>query len=125
MDSLETHTQRLKALSDPLRLRMALLLRQAGELCVCDLVTILERQQSTVSRQLANLKSVGWVASRRDGVWMHYRLVLEKEAPEGRLLEAVAELTSKSRIIQQDRFKLEQLEPACNVTLRCGGSSDT
>jgi ArsR family transcriptional regulator len=66
--------QTLKALSDPIRLRIVLLLQAEGELCVCDLIAVLKLPQSTVSRHLAYLKRSCWVDTRRDGVWMYYSL---------------------------------------------------
>ena len=69
--------QTLKALSDPIRLRIVLLLQAEGELCVCDLMAVLKLPQSTVSRHLAYLKRSCWVDIRRDGVWMYYSLSQE------------------------------------------------
>ena len=63
-----------KALSEPVRLRIVHLLRQRGELCVCDLVDALELPQSAVSRHLAYLRHHGLVAARREGTWMYYQL---------------------------------------------------
>lgn len=62
-----------KALSDETRLRILALLTQ-GELCVCDLMEVLQLPQSTVSRHLAYLRNAGMISDRRDGVWMYYRL---------------------------------------------------
>jgi ArsR family transcriptional regulator len=69
--------QTIKALSDPIRLRIVLLLQSEGELCVCDLMAVLKLPQSTVSRHLAYLKRSCWVDTRREGVWMHYLLSSE------------------------------------------------
>ena len=69
--------QTIKALSDPIRLRIVLLLQAEGELCVCDLMAVLGLPQSTVSRHLAYLKRSCWVDARRQGVWMHYTLSRE------------------------------------------------
>jgi len=69
--------QTLKALSDPIRLRIVLLLQAEGELCVCDLMAVLKLPQSTVSRHLAYLKRSCWVDIRRQGVWMYYQLSRE------------------------------------------------
>lgn len=74
---MKHHTQILKALSDPIRLRIILLLQSEGELCVCDLMAVLGLPQSTVSRHLAYLKRSCWVDIRRQGVWMHYQLSRE------------------------------------------------
>lgn len=69
--------QTIKALSDPIRLRIILLLQAEGELCVCDLMAVLKLPQSTVSRHLAYLKRSCWVDIRREGVWIHYSLSKE------------------------------------------------
>ena len=69
--------QTIKALSDPIRLRIVLLLQAEGELCVCDLMAVLKLPQSTVSRHLAYLKRSCWVDTRREGVWMYYTLSRE------------------------------------------------
>ena len=65
-----------KALADETRLRILALLLE-GELCVCDLMAVLQLPQSTVSRHLAYLKRSCWVDTRRQGVWMYYTLSRE------------------------------------------------
>ncbi len=64
-----------KTLSEPVRLRIIYLLLESGELCVCDLVETLGLSQSVVSRHLAYLRNNGLVSTRREGVWVHYRIV--------------------------------------------------
>jgi ArsR family transcriptional regulator len=70
---MERLAQFFKALSDETRLRIMMLLTQ-GELCVCDLMFVLDEPQSKVSRHLAYLKHSGLTNSKRAGVWMHYCL---------------------------------------------------
>jgi len=62
----------LKALGDPVRLRLFSLLGKHGELCVCHLVDALKLPQSTVSRHLSVLRHAGLVQTRREGKWMYY-----------------------------------------------------
>jgi ArsR family transcriptional regulator, arsenate/arsenite/antimonite-responsive transcriptional repressor len=62
-----------RALSDSTRLRILNLLL-TGELCVCDIVSVLRVPQPTASRHLAYLRKVGLVTVRKDGVWCHYQL---------------------------------------------------
>ncbi len=71
----ETLAALFKTLSEPVRLRIVYLLLSVGELCVCDLVETLGLSQSVVSRHLAYLRNNGLVATRREGVWVHYRIV--------------------------------------------------
>lgn len=62
-----------RALSDLTRLRILNLLR-GGELCVCDLIDVLDLPQSTVSRHLAYLRKTNLVTSRKEGLWHYYQL---------------------------------------------------
>lgn len=86
MESLATL---FKALSDETRLRIVHLLG-AGELCVCDLMHVLDLPQSRISRHLAYLKSAGWIRATRCGKWMHYALNRELPPLESGLLEQLA-----------------------------------
>lgn len=63
------------ALSDPLRIRIAELLRD-NELCVCDLCEALEVAQSKLSFHLRALKDANLVRSRQEGRWIYYSLNL-------------------------------------------------
>jgi ArsR family transcriptional regulator, arsenate/arsenite/antimonite-responsive transcriptional repressor len=64
-----------RALSEPIRLRVIYLLMHRGpELCVCDLVTVLDLPQGTISRHLMQLRYANLVEDRREGVWMYYSL---------------------------------------------------
>lgn len=62
-----------KALADESRLRLLMLLR-GGELCLCQLVEVLDLAPSTVSKHLALLHAAGLVQRRKDGKWHYYRL---------------------------------------------------
>ena len=50
------------------------LLGDTGELCVCDLATVLEMTPAAVSQHLSRLRSGRMVVSRRDGMTIYYRL---------------------------------------------------
>lgn len=63
-----------KALSDPTRLRLVVLLALHGDVCVCVMAEALDEPDFKISRHLRILRSSGIVAARRDGTWMHYRL---------------------------------------------------
>lgn len=66
--------QLFKSLSDETRLSLVLLLREKGELCVCELTSVLKETQPKISRHLALLRENGLLTDRRDGKWIHYRL---------------------------------------------------
>ena len=61
-------------LSHPMRLRALILIKQVGELCVCELTHSLDLAQPVISRHLAQLKEAGILLSRRQGLWIYYRI---------------------------------------------------
>ncbi len=67
-------TQFCRCLGDDIRMALVCLLREHGEVCVCELTAALAAPQPTVSRHLAQLRECGLVIARREGTWMHYRL---------------------------------------------------
>lgn len=73
-ETLRAAAERAKALGDPTRLQVALALREAGELCVCDLAWICERSDKLVSHHARALRGAGLVRSRRDGKMVMYAL---------------------------------------------------
>ena len=68
-----------RALADPTRLHLLNLIADR-EICVCYFVEILGISQPKISRHLAYLRRAGIVAARRQGRWMHYRLVVPQDA---------------------------------------------
>ncbi len=57
------------------RLKILSLLECVGELCVCDLATVLAMTPAAVSQHLSRLRSGGLVGARRDGMTVYYRLL--------------------------------------------------
>ena len=78
-----------RAFSDRTRLRILHMLR-GGELCVCDLVTVIDAPQPKISRHLAYLRRAGLVVSRKDGLWSHYKLAPAISTFHKKLLECLA-----------------------------------
>jgi ArsR family transcriptional regulator len=71
--SVEDLDALFRAFADPTRLRIMNLLA-AGELCVCDIVELLDLPQPTVSRHLAALRRAELVEVAREWKFAHYRL---------------------------------------------------
>ena len=76
----KTAAARARGLSDPTRLMLAASLREADELCVCDLSWIAERAENLVSHHLRELRLAGLVRPRRDGKLVFYSLSEEGRA---------------------------------------------
>ncbi|MGC9517174.1 MAG: ArsR/SmtB family transcription factor [Methanomicrobiales archaeon] len=70
---LENTSGKIKAISDPTRLKIIYLLKE-GELCVCEINFALDKPQSTISHHLNILKNAGFLKGRKEGVWIHYKL---------------------------------------------------
>jgi len=63
-----------KSLADDTRLRCMLLIKDQGELCVCELMEALDQSQPKVSRNLALLRSDSLLQSSKQGQWVYYSL---------------------------------------------------
>jgi len=66
--------QFFKILADESRLKMLWLLFNRTELCVCDVMAVLEITQSKASRHLAALRNAGIAVDRKEGLWSYYSL---------------------------------------------------
>jgi ArsR family transcriptional regulator, arsenate/arsenite/antimonite-responsive transcriptional repressor len=95
------------ALADRTRLRL-LNLMDGREVCVCYFVEILGQSQPKISRHLAYLRAAGVVAARREGKWMHYRIVFPADAGAAQLLRQTLEVLKADRQIQTDRKRLDR-----------------
>ncbi len=82
----------LKALADPLRLRMLSFITTSstGEACVCDIATVADVSQPTVSHHLKVLKDVGVLTSERRGTWVWYRVAPDVRGAVTALLDSFA-----------------------------------
>jgi ArsR family transcriptional regulator len=97
------------ALSDQTRLRL-LNLMDGREVCVCYFVEILGQSQPKISRHLAYLRRAGIVAARREGKWMHYKIVVPFHAGASRVLSETLAVLREERGMQAD---LSRLSKAC------------
>src|SRR5690349_11127260 len=81
----ETAAVLLKAVADPVRLRLMSIIAASDETCVCELSGEFDVTQPTISHHLRVLREAGWVDSERRGTWVYYR-------PRPDAIEAVAGL---------------------------------
>jgi ArsR family transcriptional regulator len=102
-----------RAFSDRTRLRILAMLGR-GELCVCDIVGVLDVPQPKVSRHLAYLRRTGLVVARRDGLWMHYRLAPPRNALHQKLLDCVACCFDDLPQLARDAKKLSKCRGCCD-----------
>ena len=95
------------ALADATRLRL-LNLMDGREVCVCYFVEILRQGQPKISRHLAYLRKAGIVSSRREGKWMHYRILPQADDAAASILTAVLASLRGDKQMQADQTKLER-----------------
>jgi len=99
----------LKALADENRIRILNLLRN-GELCVCDIETVLCIKQSNTSRHLNRLKIAGIIASEKKSQWVYYRLKDETFVKFPFLSMIVNEEVGKISICKEDLELLTKIK---------------
>jgi ArsR family transcriptional regulator len=94
-----------RALADRTRLRL-LNLMTSEEVCVCFFVEILKTNQPKISRHLAYLRKAGIVGARREGPWMHYRIIEPPDPDAARVLSDTLAWLANDRQMQRDRERL-------------------
>ena len=111
-----------KALSDDTRLRMIKLLHER-ELCVCELMQVLDMSQPRISRHMSVLKNAGLVEDRREGKWVHYSLRKETQGKEIKiLLDSMAVIANNEAVVKADKknlrkaIRLSEVKGSC---MRC------
>jgi ArsR family transcriptional regulator len=94
-----------QALGDNTRLRLLNLMADQ-EICVCYFVEILRQPQPKISQHLAYLRKAGIVTARREGKWMHYRIVAPPDAGVAQILRQTLDWLTENKAMQADRARL-------------------
>ena len=97
-----------RALADRTRLRL-LNLMEDNEVCVCYFVEVLKTPQPKISRHLAYLRKAGVVEARRDGKWMHYRIIQPGDSGAAKVFTDVRKWLTEDRDMQRDRGLLNRM----------------
>ena len=96
-----------QALGDNTRLRLLNLMGEQ-EICVCYFVEILGGPQPKISRHLAYLRRAGITSSRREGRWMHYRIVMPSHIGAAQILLQTLDWLKEEKGMQADRARLSK-----------------
>jgi ArsR family transcriptional regulator len=109
LNAPSTADLKFRAVSDRTRLRILYLLL-GGEMCVCDLVEVIQVPQPTASRHLAYLRKAGLVATEKRGLWMYYSLVPVKTTFHKNLMRCLASCSEEVPELRQDKARLAKLK---------------
>jgi ArsR family transcriptional regulator, arsenate/arsenite/antimonite-responsive transcriptional repressor len=95
--------EKFKALGEETRLRIMRIMIKAGtELCACEIIDILDKQQYTISKSLGTLVSAGFLSERREGRMMFYALLnSDFNSP---LFDSIKQITCDSNAIFKNDF---------------------
>lgn len=100
-----------RAFADETRLRIIHLLMK-GELCVCDLMSVLREPQSKISRHLGCLREAGLVKDRRERHWRYYSLTAPMSAFHKRLLGCIGSCFNETPLLRRDARGIRRLAKA-------------
>ncbi len=114
-EDVEAFDQIFKALADPTRIRILGLLA-GGEVCVCHIHESLRLPQSLVSRHLAYLRRVQLVETRKDGLWVYYRVAPRRDGETRPLLDAIYHCVGHLATVVKDGKRLERKTGCCVVS---------
>ena len=94
-----------RALADRTRLRLLNLMGEK-EVCVCYFVAVLKLSQPKISRHLAYLRRAGIVGARRQGKWMHYRLLAPSDPRAAQILQNTLDWLRRDPEMRRDQAQL-------------------
>ncbi len=106
-----------KALSDPNRIRIVKMLAER-ELCMCEIRSVLDLSNSTVSKHLTILRDAGLVLDSKDGKWVNFRLNDKSDYPFVRsFIGLIKKSFDDDDEIQKDTVKLLRVDrkKICNI----------
>jgi ArsR family transcriptional regulator len=119
-----------RALADATRLRILGLLL-TGEVCVCDIHESLKVPQPKASRHLAYLRRAGLVETRKEGLWVYYRLGTFADPVLGAIGDAVRHALTHIHTVRRDGERLQKRTGCCVPAVGgiaaeacCGGEAD-
>lgn len=98
------------ALAHDTRLRCLLLLLEHEELCVCELTQAIGAAQPHMSRHLAQLREVGLVTDRREGLWIYYRINRELPRWVANILRETGQGVAEQKPFVKDRAAFAAME---------------
>ena len=107
---MEFYINVMKALSDSNRVRILLAL-DGCELCVCQILELLQLAPSTVSKHISILKQAKLVQSRKEGRWSFYKLSDSDRAGMGEdFISLTIKALEDSEIIKKDEIRLSKIK---------------
>ena len=109
---LESMERLFQALGDVTRLRILGLLL-TGEVCVCHIHESLKVSQPKASRHLAYLRRAGLVETRREGLWVYYRLAEAPDPVVAAVKQAVTHALGHVDGVRRDALRLQRKTGCC------------
>lgn len=91
----------MKAASDPTRVRILKIL-ESGEICVCQIIAVIQLSQPTISNHLSLLRSAGLITDRKDKKWVFYSLD-GQDGYAGSVLRNLRGWLNDDPLIERDR----------------------
>jgi DNA-binding transcriptional ArsR family regulator len=75
---------------------------QGGELCICQIIALLELAPSTVSKHMSILKQAGLVKSRKEGRWIYYCRAESSKVPVKAIVTLLSKMLADDTIVKND-----------------------
>jgi ArsR family transcriptional regulator len=112
---LDTMATLFQSLGDPTRLRILGLLL-TGEVCVCHIHESLRIPQPKASRHLAYLRRAGLVDTRREGLWVYYRVAASGDPIVSTIRQSVTDALGHLETVRRDTGRLHKKTGCCLPT---------
>lgn len=118
---LNEYEEVMKAASDPTRIRILKIL-ESGEICVCQIIAVIQLSQPTISNHLSLLKSAGLIKDRKEKKWVLYSLDgKDADGYAGRVLRNLRGWLDDDPLIASDRERTVIARELGPVRICAGG----
>lgn len=108
MKNMRKKIEVLKAVSEPNRIRILMLLKNKP-LCVCEITSILGLNTSTISSHLSILKNAGFIVDEKEGKWINYKINEQIDEYNSAILEVISNYFSDEPQLLIDLDKIENV----------------
>lgn len=104
-------------ISNDVRLRCLHLLMAGNELCVCEIMSIVNLPQTKISKHLALLYQHNLIKNRRDKKWIYYRMSDELPPFAKNMIEMIGKELTSIEPYCSDLSKLKKMQKSCSEVL--------
>jgi ArsR family transcriptional regulator, arsenate/arsenite/antimonite-responsive transcriptional repressor len=122
---MKEYVKKIKAVSDPIRIRIMKVLVEAGsEMCVCEIVDSLKVPFYTISKHIKELKNADLINETRDGKFIMYGITRDKDSFSPAIISLLSEIPDSPKDMKSLKKRLSiRVNSKCVIGIKVRKSS--